>query len=372
MSSALNCCPNCSTPLVQNVPGTAGQSAFTTTTADFVVPALGGQVTISVANSSWMNVGASYFITAAGYFTLDAIPSLTSITLTYQNIAANTAAGNTISSGAKVTAGSIGSNGVDGVNAYTVTTANVIIPAIGANVTFPVANSSWMVVGQTVFASDGTDMGHFAVVSKADTISFVGEFLGFNGDSAAAATINSGAGVSPGGSEIATPVSVALGGTGSATATLARAALGVGGASLTVYAAGTAYSLTNTAAALDFGTTDPALVITSAGTWLLLARVRVDYTAATFAAVRTGTLKLRRTNNTAADLGNGSASFLTDIITTLTYTLDVLSLPPVIYVTTNANDAITIFGDISVVPTAGSLDCVQAEIVAIKLFDQTI
>jgi hypothetical protein len=123
---------------------------------------------------------------------------------------------------------------------------------------------------------------------------------------------------------------------------------------------------------LNFGTTDPSLTITSAGVWLILARVRIDYTGSTFLAVRTGTLKLRRTNNTAADIANSSCQFLTDIITTLTYTLDVIDLPPIIYTTTNANDIIEIWGDISVVPTAGSIDASEASIVAIKLYDQTV
>jgi hypothetical protein len=77
---------------------------------------------------------------------------------------------------------------------------------------------------------------------------------------------------------------------------------------LSVYAAGTAYQLTASDAALDFGTTDPSLTLTKAGTYLLTARVRLDYNGATFSAVRTATLKLRRTNNTAADLSNGSAA----------------------------------------------------------------
>ena len=134
------------------------------------------------------------------------------------------------------------------------------------------------------------------------------------------------------------------------------------------YAAGTAYQLTNTAAAIDLGTTDPAIVLNKAGTYLLLGRVNLAYNAATFAASRTVTLKLRRTNNTAADLTNGSMTALTDIITTLTYTMGVFNLQPVIYTTALLTDAITLFADVSVVPTAGSLDAVEASIVAIRLY----
>lgn len=137
--------------------------------------------------------------------------------------------------------------------------------------------------------------------------------------------------------------------------------------SLSVYAAGTAYQLTNTAAALTFGTTSPSLTLDKAGTYLLLARVNLLYNGATFAASRTVTLKLRRTNNTAADLTNGTATAATDIVTTKTFTFGVFELPQVIYTTALTNDAIALFGDVSVVPTAGSLDAVAANIVAIRL-----
>lgn len=135
-----------------------------------------------------------------------------------------------------------------------------------------------------------------------------------------------------------------------------------------VYASGTAYSLTNTSTALDFGTTDPSVTLTQPGTYIIFSRANLKYAGATFAASRTVTLKLSRTNNTAADLTNGSTTFLTDIITTLTYTAGIVQLPPVLYTTSNDSDIITIKGDVSVVPTAGSLDVTAAEIIAIRLF----
>lgn len=132
-------------------------------------------------------------------------------------------------------------------------------------------------------------------------------------------------------------------------------------------AAGTAYSLTATSAALDFGTTDPAITINRQGRYILFPRVNLKYNAATFSAARDVTLKLRRTNNTPADLSNSSTVIVTDIITTLTYTLGVIILPPVVYNTSNTDDIITIFGDVSVLPDAGSLDAVQASILALRI-----
>lgn len=266
-------------------------------------------------------------------------------------------------------AGAAGTNGTNGINAFTQTTADFTVPAISANVTISVGSSVWMVVGQTIFIEDA---GAFEVVSKGSTTSVTLTYLDYDINTAAGNNILTGAQVGPSGTQITSVLPISLGGTNSATATLARAALGIGGASLSVYAAGTAYQLTNTAALLNFGTTDPSLTITSAGVWLLLSRVRIDYTGATFAAVRTGALKLRRTNNTAADITNSPCGFLTDIITTLTYTLGSFNLPPIIYTTTNSDDVIEIWGSISVVPTAGSIDASEAEIVAIKLFNQTV
>ncbi len=139
------------------------------------------------------------------------------------------------------------------------------------------------------------------------------------------------------------------------------------GANFAAYAAGTAYSLTATPAALIFGTTQPSITITSAGTYLLMAAYNAKYNGATFAAVRTVTLKIRRTNNTAADVANASRVSSTNVITALTYTFDVAPIAPVIYTTTNTDDVLTIFGDVSVVPSAGSLDIIEASIFALRI-----
>ncbi len=134
------------------------------------------------------------------------------------------------------------------------------------------------------------------------------------------------------------------------------------------YASGTVYSLTATPALLDFGTTDPSITLNQAGTYLLKAKVNLKYNGATFAANRTVTLKLRRTNNTAADISNSSTALTTGIITTLTETFAVIELPDVVYTTLNKDDIIEVWGDIDVVPTLGSLDAVEASIIATRLY----
>ncbi len=131
-----------------------------------------------------------------------------------------------------------------------------------------------------------------------------------------------------------------------------------------IYASGTAYSFTNASALIHLGTQDPTTILPRPGNYVLRAVVNVKYNGASFAANRVLTLKLRRTNNTAADVANSSTVETTAIITTLTYTFGVFELPEVSYTTANNNDIISIYGGLDTAPTAGSLDAVEASIVA--------
>lgn len=128
---------------------------------------------------------------------------------------------------------------------------------------------------------------------------------------------------------------------------------------------GTTYDLTTTPAAIDFGTTDPSITIRR-GAWEIRARVVLKYSGATFAANRDITLKLRRVNNTAADLASSTTVVTTDVVTTKTGTFLVVSLPETIYNTTGA-DIITIFASISALPSAGSMVVTEAQILAKKI-----
>ena len=102
------------------------------------------------------------------------------------------------------------------------------------------------------------------------------------------------------------------------------------------------------------------------------ARARIDFNGLGVTDGRTVTIKLRRTNNTAADLGNGSVGFKCPVNTTGTGTATIVDLPPIIYVTTNSDDILQIYGSVSVVDNAGNLQAVEASIVAVKLYDQTV
>lgn len=131
-------------------------------------------------------------------------------------------------------------------------------------------------------------------------------------------------------------------------------------------AAGTAYSLTNAAAAVVFGTTSPSITINQAGTYIVLGSVNLKYNAATMVANRTVTVTFRRTNNTAANVGTARTG-TTRIITTVTDDMGVFPLSPVVYTTVNTSDIITIFASMDTVPSAGTLDVFEAEIYAIRV-----
>jgi len=122
--------PTCSEPL-RVVPGpqgpagtngsngTNGADAFTTLTANFTVPAIGGTAVATVGSTAWMVIGQPLFLQNGGVFYVTAIGGATSVTL--QNPAAETgnvaaatvvATGNRVApSGFKGAAGSGGSSG---------------------------------------------------------------------------------------------------------------------------------------------------------------------------------------------------------------------------------------------------------------------
>lgn len=72
--------------------GAQGQSAYTTTTAGFTMPAVSSTVTVPVASSSWMSIGQVIYVQDAGYMRVSAVPTTTSVTLTNVGTTGNAAA----------------------------------------------------------------------------------------------------------------------------------------------------------------------------------------------------------------------------------------------------------------------------------------
>jgi len=136
------------------------------------------------------------------------------------------------------------------------------------------------------------------------------------------------------------------------------------------YGTGTGYDLTTTSAKIDFtgtGSTDPSITLTSPGTYLILSNVSVDYVALTTLAVTTCNFKVRRTNNTAADLTNAFANFKVPVITLLTQTAGDADIQAAIYTTTNSNDVLELWANRGAV-SVGSIRINQAWIAAIRIY----
>jgi hypothetical protein len=93
-----------------------------------------------------------------------------------------------------------GANGVNGLNAFTETTAQFTMPNVGSNVTITVSNVSpltglWAVPGQIIFVKNA---GYFEVVSNtATTITITN--LGYTGNTAPGTLLITGLPVSPAG-----------------------------------------------------------------------------------------------------------------------------------------------------------------------------
>ena len=127
---------------------------------------------------------------------------------------------------------------------------------------------------------------------------------------------------------------------------------------------GTVYAVTDTSAAVTFGTSQPVITITQPGTFRITGRLVIEFDAATFAENRVVTLKLRRTNNTPLDLPDGTVPLPSGVYTTHTGLMSVLYWDAADYTTAANDDSFTIFAGVSVEPTAGSLIISQAVITA--------
>lgn len=327
--------------------GSSQVSAYTNTIADInPIPAVAATVNISVKTTKFMGVGQQLLIGAAGdIFTVTSITSDTIFVGTYADVNTNTHAGNTIALGAKVVV--VGLNGVAG---YSTTTSATLIPATaGSNVVLPVdvVSSLWMAVGQIVILSETATpaLGNFQVVSFPNAQQVVLKWLGYPGDSAPGVSIASGARVSIAGLLQSTSIGT-----------------------LSVYGAGTAYTLTNTPAAITMGTTSPSLTITAPGTYLLIGQAVFAIAGIDGATALTFTTQINRTNNTPAIVPNSLKTFVagSGVASKVGQDVDVAT-PAVIYTTANSTDIIQLWAGDSANPATGTPKISACSIVALRL-----
>jgi hypothetical protein len=251
------------------------------------------------------------------------------------------------------TDGADGAVGADGANAFTVTTADFDVQPPGNSWTIEVETTAWMAEGQPIFIPGA---GFFTVVAIISGVLVAVNYPAWEENTHDGDTILAGTAVVPSGWQPAAP---------SLPAVDAISQYGVG----TVYpvVVATADILTDPAE-ITFGTSgNQRITLTTAGSWLLQARVRLDYVAATFAAVRSALFQLARQNNTPGAIPNTPTTFRTQIITTLTYTAIDLVFPPVLYKTALTTDIIRMMAAIDTPPSAGALNVMEASLIATYL-----
>jgi len=182
--------------------GTAGQNAYTATSASFTVPAVNATVTIMVGATNWM-AGAGYdiFIAGAGYYQVQSITDAQHIVAINQGGSTNASPGTVIAANAEVSpSGQTGPAGPAGsaLAAYDALTASFTVPASGSAVTISISNTGWLAVGQYIFIATA---GQYQVASggilSPTTASITN--LGSTGNAAPATVIASGSRVTPSG-----------------------------------------------------------------------------------------------------------------------------------------------------------------------------
>lgn len=131
-------------------------------------------------------------------------------------------------------------------------------------------------------------------------------------------------------------------------------------------ASGTIYSLTTSSAKVDFGTTDPAVTIPEAGTYLIYVNIKIDFAGLT-TVLQTCNFKLRRTNNTATDLTGAITNVNIPAATLLTGTGPDTDMRVIKYTTTNSNDVIELWGNRQGV-TIGNINVSEASVLAVRIY----
>lgn len=137
---------------------------------------------------------------------------------------------------------------------------------------------------------------------------------------------------------------------------------------LQTVAAGTAYTMTASYADIVFGTTSPILTLANAGTYWLSADIQFSLVGATYATYQSATVKLRRTNNTPADVAGSTFGTFIPTITTITALGPLVHIGPIKYTTALTTDTLTVDAILSALPSAGSVTVTNCTIAGGRLY----
>lgn len=254
MSAIASCCLPCPQPPV-NIPGSSGSAgtdgtngvnSFSTIASfqgiGFVVPAVGSSATVHLTDTGeWMALNQPVYISGAGQYLVTAVASVgvngTSVQLQNTGTAGNAVPGSSISAG-----NTISPSGIQGNNAYGITTAQFSWTTYGTSsiitLTNPSVGVAWMQPGQIVYVAGA---GYFQVNGSPSVVNGTASLtlLQYAGNSQNG-SISAGAGVSPAGTQGSLPlpqpqVSTQVG----LSVTLSTTMTAINGSTVTLPAAGT-------------------------------------------------------------------------------------------------------------------------------------
>lgn len=132
-------------------------------------------------------------------------------------------------------------------------------------------------------------------------------------------------------------------------------------------ASGTAYTLTTSYADVTFGTTSPTVTLINAGTYSIYITLQTSLVSAT-TTTQSVSFKLRRTNNTAADLSGSTFGNPLPVATITSELGPTTTIGPIKYTTANTNDVIGAQGIISASLGAGTATVTAATITAERAY----
>lgn len=134
-----------------------------------------------------------------------------------------------------------------------------------------------------------------------------------------------------------------------------------------VVATGTVYTLTTSFASVAFGTTSPVLTLANAGTYSIYVDVQTSLVSAT-TTTQSVSYKLRRTNNTAADLTGSQFGDPLPVATVGSPLGPSTHIGPIKYTTALTTDTLTVQGAISGALGAGTATVSACTITAIRAY----
>ena len=129
-------------------------SATAATTASFVQPASGANVSVSMSATSWFSTGAYLFINGGGYYQVASVTDSTHAVLTNLGYSGNASAATTVASPSLVAAS--GPQGLSAQNIYIKTVISSNVASLGSS---PTANDGYTFVNGDVIALSNQTTG---------------------------------------------------------------------------------------------------------------------------------------------------------------------------------------------------------------------